>query len=56
VQTNSSTRYEINDDENVSAATFFARVKVGDIVEAEGTSAGAATLLAEELSLENSDD
>jgi len=55
VQTNGNTRYEIGDDENATESEFFARLNVGDIVEAEGSSTAALTLLAEEVSIKGSD-
>lgn len=55
VQTNGNTRYEIGDDENATESEFFARLTVGDIVEAEGSSTAALTLLAEEVSIKGSD-
>lgn len=55
VQTDTETEYEIDDEDDVSQAEFFAQLEVGDFVEVEGTSTAAGTLLAEEVSIEDSD-
>lgn len=58
IETNASTEYELeidDDEQTVSAQTFFSTVMVGDIVEAEGRFTSSTTFLANELSLEDDD-
>ncbi len=56
VSTNASTRYEDANDNNLSRSAFFNLLRVGDVVEAEGTKTGANTMDARELSIESPDD
>ncbi|MBL4853746.1 MAG: hypothetical protein JKY25_05850 [Robiginitomaculum sp.] len=56
VSTNANTRYEDANDNNLSRTAFFNQLRVGDLVEAEGTKTGARALTARELSIELPDD
>ncbi len=56
VQTVAGTEFEDGSDSDVDAATFFARVEIGDLVKAEGNLIADQVIQAEEVELEGEDD
>ena len=54
IQTSGDTEFEANDDD-VSQAQFFGIVRVGDLVEVEGTQVGDRAIVADDVGLDSED-